>query len=146
MYANYFKIILFMWQYGLVDTFTAMNLIYNAGSQYGAIVLTAMGDGNITQFPRILFEPIAGLGLSYRFVKAAQTTAERRMRVATLAALLSTSASTVVGSTPATNAGVGGAVASHIAHTLRQLAQRKALVLLLMLGSRSCTNPLSSLL
>lgn len=45
------KIIIFMWQYELVDTFTAVNyFLYNAMAQYSAIVITAMGDGNFTKF------------------------------------------------------------------------------------------------
>ena len=91
-----------------------MNIIYNAGAQYSAVVIAAMADGNVTKFPGMLFEPIAGFGVSYQFVKAAQTAAERRARVATLAALLSASTATAVGSTPAANAGLGGAVAAHI--------------------------------
>jgi len=84
-----------MWQYGLVDTFTAVNFIYNAGAQYSAVVIAAVADGNATNLPRMLFEPIAGLGVSCQFVKAAQTAAERRARVATLAFLLSASTATV---------------------------------------------------
>ena len=83
-----------MWQFGLVDTFTAVHLMYNAGAQYSSIVVAALIDGNITKLPTIIFEPIAGLGVGYQFVKAAQTAAERRARVATLAALLSASATT----------------------------------------------------
>jgi len=105
-----------MWQYGLVDTFTAVNFIYNAGAQYSAVVIAAMADGNVTKLPSMLFEPIAGLGVSCQFIKAAQTAAERRARVATLAAFLSASTAAAVGSTPAANAGLGGAVAAHIAH------------------------------
>ena len=105
-----------MWEFGLVDTFTAVQFIYNAGAQYSSIVVAAVADGNITKFPTMLFEPIAGFGVSYKFVKAAQTAAERRARVATLAVLLSASTATAAGSTPAANAGVGGAVAAHIAH------------------------------
>lgn len=110
------KIIIFMWQCGFVDTFTVVNFLYNAAAQYSAVVIAAMADGNVTKFPGILLEPIAGLGVSYKFVKAAQTAAERRARVATLAALLSASAATSVGSNPAANAALGGAVAAHIRH------------------------------
>ena len=60
-----------MWQYGLVDTFTAVNFIYNTGAQYGAVVIAAMADGNVTKFPSMFFEPIAGLGVSCQFIKAA---------------------------------------------------------------------------
>lgn len=75
MNFNSLKIIILMWQYRLVDTFTAVNFIYNAGAQYSAIVIGAMADGNITRLPSMLFEPIAGLGLSCQFIKAAQTAA-----------------------------------------------------------------------
>ena len=57
----------------------------------------------------MIFEPIAGLRVGYQFVKAAQTAAERRARVATLAALLSASATTAATSDPTANAGIGGA-------------------------------------
>ena len=73
------KIIIFMWQCGLVDTFTVVNFLYNAGAQYSSIVIAAMADGNVTKLPGMLFEPIAGFGVSYQFVKAAQTAAERRV-------------------------------------------------------------------
>ena len=33
--------------------------------------------------PKVLFEPIFGRGTSYQFIRAAQTTAERRARIAT---------------------------------------------------------------
>lgn len=49
------KIIIFMWQYGLVDTFTAVNFIYNASAQYSAVVVKAMADENITKLPGMLF-------------------------------------------------------------------------------------------
>ena len=75
-----------------------------------------MADGNATKLPSMLFEPIAGLGVGYQFINAAQTVAERRTRVATLAALLSASTATAVGSTAAANAGLGAVVAAHIAH------------------------------
>lgn len=54
-----------MWQCGLVDTFTTVSFIYNAGAQYSAVVIVAMADGNITKLPGMLFEPIAGFGVSY---------------------------------------------------------------------------------
>ena len=41
MYFTSLKIIIFMWQCGLVDTFTAVSFIYNTGAQYSAIVIAA---------------------------------------------------------------------------------------------------------
>jgi hypothetical protein len=110
------KIILLMWQFGMVDTFTALNFIYNSGAQYASIVVGAMAEGNFTNFPSLLFEPISGLVVSYKFVKAAQTVGERQARIATLAALMASSAAMAAGSTPAANAGLGGAVAGQITH------------------------------
>ena len=119
-----FKVILFMWQFGLIDTFSAVSFIYNAGAQYSSIVVAALVDGNVTKLPTRIFEPIAGLGMSYQFVKAAQTVAERRARVATLAALLSASATTAATSDPTANAGIGGAIAGHIDHIREVLGVR----------------------
>lgn len=70
----------------------------------------------------MIFEPILGLGVGCKFIKAAQTAGERRARVATLAALLSASTGAAVGSNPATNAGLGAALASHIVH-MRNILQ-----------------------
>ncbi len=61
-------------------------------------------------------EPIIGLGTSYQFIKAAQTAAERKARIATIAAFLSTSGASAVTADPATNAALGGAIASKIAY------------------------------
>lgn len=61
-----------MFQYVLVYTFIGVNFIYNAGGQYSAVAFpSAMADGNATKLPSMLFEPIAGLGVSYQFIKAA---------------------------------------------------------------------------
>jgi len=104
------------WQAGLVDTFSLIQFCINSGSQYGAIVV-ASAAGNFSEIsPKVLFEPIFGLGISYKFVLAAKTAAERRARIATLAAFLSTSVTSAATLDPATNAGLGGAVASKISH------------------------------
>lgn len=116
MYFTSLKFLILMWQLGLVDTFTVVDFLYNSVAQYSAIAGAAIADGNRTNFPGVLFEPIAGFKVSYQFVKAAQTAAERRGRVATLAALLSASTATAVGSTPAANVGLGAAIAAQIAH------------------------------
>ena len=41
--------------------------------------------------PKVLLEPVLGLGTGYQFVKAAATAAERRQRIATLASFLAAS-------------------------------------------------------
>ena len=109
------KLIFFFWQVGLVDTFSLIQFCINTGSQYGVIVI-ASAAGNFSDIgPKVLLEPVLGLGTGYHFIRAAKTAAERRARIATLAAFLSTSASAVT-TDPATNAAVGGAVASKIAY------------------------------
>lgn len=110
------KLMLFFWQIGFVDTFSLIQFCINTGSQYGAIVV-ASAAGNFSDIgPKVLFEPIIGLGTSYQFIKAAQTAAERKARIATLAAFLSTSGASAVTTDPATNAAVGSAIASKIAY------------------------------
>jgi hypothetical protein len=110
------KLMLFFWQVGLVDTFSLIQFCINTGSQYGAIVL-ASAAGNFSDIgPKVLCEPIIGLGTSYQFIRAAQTAAERRARIATLAAFLSASGASAVTTDPATNAALGGAIASKIAY------------------------------
>ena len=117
------KLMLFFWQVGLVDTFSLIQFCINTGSQYGAIV-AASAAGNFSEIgPKVLFEPITGLGTSYQFIRAAQTAAERRARIATLAAFLSTSGASAITTDPATNAAVGGAVASKIAYMRAMLTR-----------------------
>jgi hypothetical protein len=116
------KLIFFFWQIGLVDTFSLIQFCINTGSQYGAIVI-ASAAGNFSDIgPKVLLEPVLGLGTGYHFIRAAKTAAERRDRIAILAAFLSTSASAVT-TDPATNAAVGGAVASKIAYMRAILAR-----------------------
>jgi len=77
-----------MLQYGLVDTFTAVNFVYNVGMQYSSIVIGAMADGNFIKLPNRIFEPIYGFAVSYEFIKAAKNFPERQPRIATIATLL----------------------------------------------------------
>ena len=107
----------------LFDTFSLIKFCINTGSQYGAIVV-ASAVGNFSDIgPKVLFEPIIGLGTSYQFIRAAQTAAERKVRIATLAAFLSTSGASAVALDPATNASVAGAVAAKIAYMRAILAR-----------------------
>lgn len=117
----------FLWQIGVVDTFSLIQFCVNAGSQYGAIVVASAG-GNFSQIgPKVLFEPVLGFGIGYQFIQAAKTVAERRARIATLAAFLSASSSAVT-LDPATNAAVGGAVAAKIAY-MRAILTRGGAIL-----------------
>ena len=110
------KLMLFFWQMGLVDTFSLIQFCINTGSQYGAIVV-ASAAGNFSEIgPKLLFELITCTKYNNRFIRAAQTAAERRASIATLAALLSTSKASAVTIDPATNAAVGSAVVSKIAY------------------------------
>ena len=102
---------LLFWQLGLIDTFSMIQFCINTGSQYGAIVV-ASAAGNFSDIgPKVLLEPIIGLGTSYQLIRAAQIAAERRARIATLAAFLSTSGVSAVTTDPATNAAVGSKIA-----------------------------------
>ena len=58
------------WSLGFV-----LKLCLNCGSQYIGIVLPLTA-GNLSDIdPKVLLEPILGLGTSYRFVQAAATVA-----------------------------------------------------------------------
>lgn len=66
------KRILFFWQVGLVDTFRLIQFCIKSGTPYSAIV-AASAAGNFSDIgPKVLFEPIIGLGTSYKFITAAQ--------------------------------------------------------------------------
>ena len=110
------------WNMGLVDTFSVIKLCINCGSQYASVVLSSAA-GNFSDIgPKVLFEPVLGLGTGYQFVKAAATAAERRQRIATLASFLAASAG-AVNTDPTTNAAIGSAVASKIAYMKGILAR-----------------------
>jgi len=120
---NYLKITLLLWQLGLVDTFSMIQIFINAGSQYGAIVVGATS-GNFSDLgPRVFLEPVIALGTSYQFIKAAQTIAERKLRIARLVAFLCTYVGSSLTTDPATNATVGAAIATKIAFMRAILAR-----------------------
>jgi len=117
-----FQILLLFWNMGFVDTFSVLKLCINCGSQYVGVVLSSAA-GNFSDIgPKVLFEPILGLGTSYQFVKAAATAAERRQRIATLAYFLAASGG-AVNTDPTTNAAIGAAVTSKIAYMKAILAR-----------------------
>jgi len=117
-----FQILMLFWNMGLVDTFSVIKLCINCGSQYAGVVLSSAA-GNFSDIgPKVLFEPVLGLGTGYQFVKAAATAAERRQRIATLASFLAASAG-AVNTDPTTNAAMGSAVASKIAYMKAILAR-----------------------
>ena len=104
-----------LWKMGVVDTFNVIKICINCGSQYMGIVLSSAA-GNFSDIgPKVLLEPVFGLGTGIHYVTAAATIAEKRQRIATLAAFLATSAAAVT-TDPTTNAAVGGAVASKISY------------------------------
>ena len=87
-----------------------------------SIVGTAAVGNSSDLSVKTLLEPVIGLGTSYQFVKAAATVAERRQRIATLAAFLSTSI-TAIGTDPNTNIAVGAAIGSKISYMRAILAR-----------------------
>ena len=63
---NSLTLMFFFWQIGLVDIFTLIQFCINSGSQYAAVVV-ASASGNFSDFgPKILLEPIIGLGTGYQ--------------------------------------------------------------------------------
>lgn len=117
-----FQFLILLWKMGVVDTFNVLKVCANCGSQYMGIVLSSAA-GNFSDIgPKVLLEPVFGLGTGIQYVAAAATIAEKRRRIATLAAFLSTSAAALT-TDPTTNAAVGGAVASKIAYMQAILAR-----------------------
>jgi len=117
-----FQILMLFWNMGLVDTYSVLKLCINCGSQYLGVVL-ASAAGNFSDIgPKVLFEPVLGLGTGYQFVKAAATAAEKRQRIATLASFLAASAG-ALNTDPTTNAAIGSAVASKITYMKAILAR-----------------------
>lgn len=108
------QVLFFFCQIGLVDTYSFLTFPVNSGSQYLAIVVGAAAANSSSLSPRILLEPILRLGVSYQYVNAAKTVLERRARIATLAALMSTSGSFVGTGNFATNAAIGGTISTKI--------------------------------
>ncbi len=92
-----FKFMCLLWQLGIIDTLGMVNYFVNVGMQYGSIVTAAAaGVNHLSEVnPKIILEPVFGLGVSFRYIKAAETAAGRRARAATIAALLWSSAGLV---------------------------------------------------
>ena len=130
-----FQFLMLLWKMGVVDTFNVLKICTNCGSQYMGIVLSSAA-GNFSDIgPKVLLEPVFGLGTGIHYVAAAATIAEKRQRIATLAAFLATSTAAVT-TDPTTNAAVGGAVASKIAY-MRAILTRGG-------GSSNITKSISS--
>ena len=58
---------LFFWKVGLVNIFSLIQFCINSGTQYGAIVAASAAGNFFDIGPKVLFEPIIGLGTSYQF-------------------------------------------------------------------------------
>lgn len=130
-----FQFLILLWKMGVVDTFNMLKICANCGSQYMGIVLSSAA-GNFSDIgPKVLLEPVSGLGTGIQYVAAAATIAEKRQRIATLAAFLATSAAAVT-TDPTTNAAVGSAIASKIAY-MRAILTRGG-------GSYNITKSISS--
>ena len=101
-----------LWQFGLVDTLSMIQFFINAGTQYGVLVVTEAA-GNFTKIgPSVFLAPIAGLGTSYKYVRGA---AERRARIPTVVAFMSSSAGALT-TDPAINVAAGGSITSFISY------------------------------
>ena len=99
----------------LVDTLNLLKICVNCDSQYMGIVLSSAARNFSDIGPKVLLAPVSGLDTGIQYVGTAATIAEKRQRIATLAAFLATSAVAVT-TDPITNGDIGGAVASKIAY------------------------------
>ena len=74
------KLMVLFWQVLLIKIFGLTKFCINTGSQYGSIVVSSAA-GNFSGIgPKVLFEPVLGLGTSYQFIRV-----KRRARTATIA-------------------------------------------------------------
>ena len=118
-----FKLLLFLWNVGVIDTLTFLQIGWNTGAQYCAIVgASAAGNwSNISPF--ILFEPINGLRISTHYILAGATRAEQRNRLATITGYLVASTGSAIQLDPSTNIALGGTIAAKIAYMKAVLAR-----------------------
>lgn len=72
----------------------------------------------------MLLEPISCFVTSYQFIQAAKNVGERKVRICTLAAFLSTSLETAIQTDPSTNTALGAIIASKISYIKAILARR----------------------
>lgn len=109
------QLMIFLWKFGVVDTLSMLQFCINCGTQYGTIVAGAAA-GNFSEIgPSVLFAPFAGLGTSYKYIRTAQGLAERRLRIAMVASLLSTSA-TALTTDPQSNTAVGATISALVSY------------------------------
>ena len=123
MTPTQFKIYLFLWNIGFLDSLTFLQMCWNGAAQYTSIV-GASAAGNWSSIsPLVLFEPINGLRISTRYILAGATRAEQRNRLATITGYLAASAGSAIQLDPATNIALGGTIASKIAYMKAVLAR-----------------------
>jgi hypothetical protein len=113
MDINQFRLLILLWNIGIVDTFSVFKLCLNFSVQYGTIV-AASSVGNVSELQvQSLIEPVLGLKTAYQFIKTAGTAAERSQRIATVAAFLSASGASLTAD-PSTNGAMGALVTANI--------------------------------
>jgi hypothetical protein len=110
----YLKTMLLLWQLGLVDTLTMIQIFTNTALQYGTMVGIAASSNHSACTPKLLLDPILGLLTSYQYIKAAPTSAEVAKRAATVAVLLSSSVATAFTSDGATNLAQGSVAGAQL--------------------------------
>lgn len=112
---NSLKIMILLWQVGIIDSLTLLQFCINCGAQYTGLTLGEaagyMGDIG----PGVLLAPVKGLATGYQYAQAAQGAMEKRARIATLASFMAMSGRATL-TDPATNAAAGGTIASFIGH------------------------------
>lgn len=115
----FLQALFFLWRIGFVDTYSFINLVgrqaFNGGAQYVAIVLGSAAGNYSSISPRVLLEPILGLGTTYQYVQTSKTVVGCRSQIAKFEVLMVSSSSLIMTADPATNASLGGKIAAKIA-------------------------------
>jgi hypothetical protein len=122
-YLKYFKIILFLWKFGLVDNLTMAHVFMNTAAQYASIAMgTVAMSGNFDHIrPHLLLSPFSGLLIGSKFIAAGIDFHQKRQRAATLPVLVWSSIAIITTTDTATNIAQRATDAAMISHMKESL-------------------------
>ena len=112
------KFMILLWQAGLVDSFTLIQFLQNAVTQYGATAIASAAASSVPSMvePSMLIQPlITTVSTGVSFLSCVKDAPEFRQRVATVAVFACSSAVATTTDIPI-NAAVGGVNAAFLAY------------------------------
>ena len=72
-----FQFLILLWKIGVVDTYNVLKICTNCGSRYIGIVLSSAAENFSDIGPKVLLEPVFGLGTGIQYLVAAAIIAEK---------------------------------------------------------------------